>query len=473
LESAYPGNWIAGSNPVLSATSLARLGASRAAHVVTEGAPVVRLPLRRLWIRRDGAVVERLTPRRLWLRDRVARLPPDAEVSADRTSWWRVADLRSRHFTPTQPEASAEQSHVELLRVLTARTPATHVLILLNIAVWILCVVAGVGPFKPAWSDLLDVGAKSGPLVVQGEWWRLLSSLFLHKCLVHLVFNMLGLLVVGALLEALVGSAGFLAIYLGSGVLASLVGLARNPLSGGVGASGAIFGVAGAFAVVLWRQRRRAMPAALLRRFGPTLFIVAVVEVVGALFMPGKIAHGVHLAGFGCGALLGLLAANPLTVEGMARRRAGALRVATFSVAAAIGGALLLPRPDLVQRDVRFLLKWDDAARLAVDAIRQGDSSDRLTSVVLGIREGLEDMGRQIQETESLLGADERTRAARRLADARRIALDLGLETLRRPASPPESGVADSAPSDDRRAARDAAFSEADRLRAKMNQLLR
>jgi membrane associated rhomboid family serine protease len=142
-------------------------------------------------------------------------------------------------------------------------------------------------------------GGLFGPSVEDhGEWWRVVTSGFLHISWEHFFSNMLALLVLGLLLGNALGAARFAAIYLGSLVAGGLFVLLFSPDSLTVGASGAVFGLAGAGLVVAWRQRR-------------WLFLILVVgwAVTNLLFTistPGISIAG-HIGGLLGGALLGFL----------------------------------------------------------------------------------------------------------------------------------------------------------------------
>ncbi len=131
--------------------------------------------------------------------------------------------------------------------------PATNpVSTLLIAAVTIMFVITLLsGGFSP--QNLLDLGALYEPLVIDNnEWYRLFTVMFLHGNIMHYVFNTLfGLYIIGGALERLVGSLKYLIIYFASGLLASFTIIAAYFLTGEavltVGASGAIYGVLGAF----------------------------------------------------------------------------------------------------------------------------------------------------------------------------------------------------------------------------------
>ena len=100
---------------------------------------------------------------------------------------------------------------------------------------------------------LVAWGASVGPRTTHGEWWRLLTSLFVHGGLLHLLTDLIGLVMVGLLLERLAGPLAIGTVYVGSGVVANAASLTADPMAVNTGASGAIFGVYGMFvAAGIW-----------------------------------------------------------------------------------------------------------------------------------------------------------------------------------------------------------------------------
>jgi membrane associated rhomboid family serine protease len=142
-------------------------------------------------------------------------------------------------------------------------------------------------------------GGLFGPAVEdQGEWWRVLTSGFLHVSWEHFFSNMVALFLLGLLLGNALGAARFVIIYLGSLIVGGLFVLLFSPDSLTVGASGAVFGLAGAGLVVAWRQHRWIY-----------FFLVAawaITNLVFSISTPGISVAG-HVGGLLGGALLGLL----------------------------------------------------------------------------------------------------------------------------------------------------------------------
>ena len=168
-------------------------------------------------------------------------------------------------------------------------------------------------------------------LVHQGQWYRLLTAAFLHVSVEHVAFNMVTLLIIGSPVEALVGRVRFVAIYLVAGLGGSVCSyLVSRPDIEGIGASGAIFGLFGAY-VVLARSRRFDLR---------TVSALIAIELVLSFVEPG-IDWRAHVGGLVVGA--GLTAA--LVAVGRRPTRATALRevAVTLALLAILMCLVLLP----------------------------------------------------------------------------------------------------------------------------------
>ena len=128
----------------------------------------------------------------------------------------------------------------------------TMSLIAINVAVYLLELADG-GRVDGTQNSIFDRGALYGPLVHQGDWWRLITAAFLHYGPLHLALNMYSLYWVGSVLETVVGPWRFLGLYVAAGLTGSAGALIATPNAVTVGASGAIFGILGAL-YVLERQ---------------------------------------------------------------------------------------------------------------------------------------------------------------------------------------------------------------------------
>ena len=178
------------------------------------------------------------------------------------------------------------------------RMLATPALILVNVAVFVVTVVQAGSIVNNVTSDWFVQGALVPDLVALGDWWRIFSSGFLHFGSfgglgpVHLLFNMFALYVLGRDLEPVLGWLRFAAVYLLALVGGSAaVMLFGEPESGVAGASGAIYGLFGGIAVVVFRMKLNMRP----------VLILLGVNIVLSVSLPGISLLG-HLGGLIIGA---------------------------------------------------------------------------------------------------------------------------------------------------------------------------
>jgi rhomboid protease GluP len=122
----------------------------------------------------------------------------------------------------------------------------TQVIFGINVAVYLGMIMAGVSVMDPPGQQLIQWGGNFTPLTLGGQWWRLLTCVFVHGSIIHIGLNMWCLWTFGAQAEALYGHRTFTAIYLVTGLGSSLSSLWWHTSVLSVGASGAIFGIAGA-----------------------------------------------------------------------------------------------------------------------------------------------------------------------------------------------------------------------------------
>ncbi|HEU4600159.1 MAG TPA: rhomboid family intramembrane serine protease [Solirubrobacterales bacterium] len=176
--------------------------------------------------------------------------------------------------------------------------PATIALIAINVVVYLIEILNGPGGlFTEQRSNFIVDYGLYGPFVSEGEWYRLVTSGFLHANLFHIGFNMLILYFLGRLLEPALGTPRFLVLYFASLLAGSFGALLLDPNALTLGASGAVYGVAGAVFVI---ARGRGMEL-IARQIG-------ILIVFNLLFSLGasRISLGAHLGGLIAGVLCGL-----------------------------------------------------------------------------------------------------------------------------------------------------------------------
>lgn len=183
----------------------------------------------------------------------------------------------------------------------------TPILIDLNLLIFLVMVFSGFGFISFKGKDLLDWGANFRPLVAQGQYWRLLTSTFLHGGLMHLFSNMIGLWIVGAVLEPILGKTKYLFTYLVTGIIASSASIWWYDATVSVGASGAIFGLYGFFIASLLLK---VFPPQISKMFlGFSLFFVGYNLLMGLM---GGIDNAAHIGGLLSGFIIGCIMSSHL-----------------------------------------------------------------------------------------------------------------------------------------------------------------
>jgi membrane associated rhomboid family serine protease len=134
-------------------------------------------------------------------------------------------------------------------RASSLAAPATVALVVVNVAVYLVTVFQGAGISSPGGRFFAD-GGLYGPAVSDGDWYRLLTAMFLHASVLHIAFNMFALYWLGSVVEEAIGSLRFLLVYFVSGLAGSAGALLLDPTQFTVGASGAIWGIMGALLVL-------------------------------------------------------------------------------------------------------------------------------------------------------------------------------------------------------------------------------
>lgn len=241
----------------------------------------------------------------------------------------RVMDMESQSPAPVTgpipevlPPVSPPQETARRPRPRWASAPATYLLVGINCAVFLAMVASGAGLMQPDSATLMRWGAdQAGSVLVYGQWWRLGTAMFVHGGIIHLASNMWCLWNLGLLAEPLVGSMGVMLIYLLTGAAGNMLsilwswfhpfhdqgGLYFPP---GVGASGAVFGIAGAL-IILLKSNRLPVPPQELKRLRRSVIYFAVINLViggginfGASFTGIYVDNWAHIGGFGSGLLM-------------------------------------------------------------------------------------------------------------------------------------------------------------------------
>jgi membrane associated rhomboid family serine protease len=216
---------------------------------------------------------------------------------------------RSLGLADQRPDVAADglsQFHTTLTAI-TPHTFVTPTIVLVNVAVFAALSVWSGTLMSPDRETMIQWGANYGPLTTTGQWWRLITSVFLHWGILHLLFNMWVLWGVGRLVERLVGNAAFAVAYLAAGFLGSVASVVwNNEAVVSAGASGAVFGVFGIL-VGFMALHRKSIPIEAINEHRNAALAFLAFNLLLGLGIPwiDMAAHvGGLAAGFGCGLLL-------------------------------------------------------------------------------------------------------------------------------------------------------------------------
>jgi membrane associated rhomboid family serine protease len=180
------------------------------------------------------------------------------------------------------------------LALATGEAPVTKALIAINLAIYLITVLQSHSTTPTG--SIVNRFLLYGPAVAHGDWWRLVTSMFLHASILHIGFNMYVLWVIGTPVEQYLGKMRYLGLYFVSGLAGSAGALLQSPVTPVLGASGAIFGILGAMMIIEWQVTGRLA--------GQAAALVAI--NLGLSFVIPNISWGGHVGGLIGGILITL-----------------------------------------------------------------------------------------------------------------------------------------------------------------------
>ena len=179
---------------------------------------------------------------------------------------------------------------------------ATSIILDINILVFLLMVFSGINIIAPNGIELLEWGGNRRLETTNGEWWRLLTSMFLHGGIMHLILNISGLVIAAIFVEPILGRKKYFILYILSGLCGSLTSIWWYSNTISVGASGAIFGLYGA---ILGLLLTNAFPEG--GKKGVLIMIGIYVGINLLWGLTGGIDNAAHIGGLLSGALIGIV----------------------------------------------------------------------------------------------------------------------------------------------------------------------
>ena len=255
--------------------------------------------------------------------------PPQGTGSLDSQN-----DPEPEILRPAEGYIPTPQPVMRRRRSFWATAPATYVLVGINCAVFLAMVLDKVSLLSPTAEQLMQWGANNaGSVLISDQWWRIVTAMFVHVGIIHLATNMWCLWNLGLLAEPLMGSFGVAAVYVLTGAAGNLLSVFWNarhlsvslfdqqlqhqafyPLnyfSPGAGASGAVFGIAGAL-IVLLKSPHLPVPPGELKRLRKSVIYFAAINLVIGLAISWDVVssrtgisidNSAHLGGVLCGLL--------------------------------------------------------------------------------------------------------------------------------------------------------------------------
>jgi len=214
----------------------------------------------------------------------------------------------------------------------------TTVLVGLNVMVFAAMVLSGVPLLQPTLQQLLKWGANWGPLSLGPQPWRMLTSNYVHIGIIHIALNMWCLWSLGTLAQRIFEPWTYVLVYTGCGLAGSLTSLWWHPMVVGAGASGAIFGLAGALIAVL-QLGKLPIPKEAVRGTLKSLLLFAGYNLFFGL--TAGVDNSAHVGGLLSGLAVGAVLSRHVTDAPEIRRRHHAYALIGMGVALLAAGVLV------------------------------------------------------------------------------------------------------------------------------------
>ncbi len=215
----------------------------------------------------------------------------------------KIATLKETtiHVAQEQMKQAAEVD--KAMNFSKGNMKVTYGIIGINVLVFLAMVFSGISFIEPSGLDIIKWGANYSPLTLSGDWWRLITCVFVHVGIIHILFNMYALFIIGIYLEPMLGKARYTVAYLATGIFASLTSIwwHSDPVPS-AGASGAIFGMYGVFLALL---STKLIPTQVRNKLLQSIAIFIVYNL--AYGMKSGVDNSAHVGGLLSGVVIGYL----------------------------------------------------------------------------------------------------------------------------------------------------------------------
>ena len=307
--------------------------------------------------------------------------------SAPGPGWSEAIErLRAQTVQTVAEETKQGQEIDKVMKLSGSNLYVTYTIMAINVIVFILMAIDGAEIFSVT-NGLVHIkwGSNVTALTLSGDWWRLITSTFLHFGIIHLAMNMYALYTAGVYLEPMLGKTKYVTAYLCTGIIAGIVSLWWHKEGvNGAGASGAIFGLYGVFLALLFTNLiPKQVRSALLQSIG----IFVVFNIVYG--MRSGIDNAAHIGGLLSGILIGFIFYLKLSGKINIRKSMAAVFITILTVA---GTWLFLTnyksdavRIDQLQKE--FFVLQDSALNSLVESekLNGAERKEKLIKVTLPI----------------------------------------------------------------------------------------
>lgn len=215
----------------------------------------------------------------------------------------KVVGLKGATIREAQEQARQSAEVDRVMNLSKGNMNVTYVIIGINVLVFLAMVFSGVSFMEPSGLDIIRWGANYSPLTLSGDWWRLITCVFVHVGIIHILFNMYALYIIGVYLEPMLGKVRYTVAYLATGIFASLASIwwHSDPVPS-AGASGAIFGMYGVFLALL---STKLIPGQVRNKLLQSIAIFVGYNLVYG--MKSGVDNSAHVGGLLSGVVIGYL----------------------------------------------------------------------------------------------------------------------------------------------------------------------
>jgi rhomboid protease GluP len=221
-----------------------------------------------------------------------------------------------------------------------SKTPVTVVLVGLNVLVFLAMIFSGISIAGPTPQQAVTFGADYGPYTLNGQWWRLLTSTFVHFGILHIGLNMWCFWNLGRAAEQLMSRMSYLLAYFATGIFSSIASVYWHPLGASAGASGAIFGIAGTLVSYVYLKKTPAH-LQLNKKFLSSVAMFIFYNLAFGAAIRG-ISNAAHMGGLVMGLVVGALLPSASAPE--EERRTKLTAVVAFVAIVIVGSAVAVKR---------------------------------------------------------------------------------------------------------------------------------